>query len=126
MDAVGFQAMLKNWSLVMVGRESEVLPLLRAKDDMVYAIAEPPSWTEEIQREELHLAQKRISGFKLVLLGLRFLWDLLWQGACQSKSIFLPKVGVAKLMRQASEGMAIMAHPNKEKPFLREGDVLAA
>ncbi|RSL48697.1 hypothetical protein CEP54_012782 [Fusarium duplospermum] len=89
----------------MAGRESEVLPVLGAKDDMVYDIVEPPRGSEETGQEELHLAQKRTSGFKLVLFGLRFLWDLLWQGACQSKSIFLPQEAIAKLI---------------------EGDVLAA
>ncbi|EEU38068.1 uncharacterized protein NECHADRAFT_48023, partial [Fusarium vanettenii 77-13-4] len=126
MDAVGLQAMLKNWSLVMAGRESEVLPVLGARDDMVYGIVEPPTGTEEVEQEESHLAQKRISGFKLVLFGLRFLWDLLWQGVCQSKSIFLPKEAVAKLMRQALEEATITTPPTDEKPFVSEGDVLAA
>ncbi|KAJ4182349.1 hypothetical protein NW755_010398 [Fusarium falciforme] len=126
MDAVGFQAMLKNWSLVMAGRESEVLPVLRARDDMAYEIAEPPSGMEETAQEELHLAQKRISGLKLVLFGLWFLWDLLWQGACQSKSIFLPKEAVAKLMRQALGEAAVTTPPGDDKPFVSEGDVLAA
>ncbi|RTE74949.1 hypothetical protein BHE90_010579 [Fusarium euwallaceae] len=126
MDPVGFQAMLKNWSLVMAGRESEVLPVLGAKDDMVYDIVEPPGWTEETEQEESHLAQKRISDFKLVLFGLRFLWDLLWQGACQSKSIFLPKEAVAKLMRQTLEEITITTPLDDEGPFISEGDVLAA
>ncbi|RSM12798.1 hypothetical protein CDV31_006146 [Fusarium ambrosium] len=126
MDAVGFQAMLKNWSLMMAGRESEVLPVLRAKDDMVYDIVEPPGGTEETEQEESHLVQKRISDFKLVLFGLRFLWDLLWQGACQSKSIFLPKEAVAKLMRQTLEEITITTPLDDEGPFISEGDVLAA
>ncbi|KAM0424244.1 hypothetical protein ACHAPT_010616 [Fusarium lateritium] len=125
MDAVGVQAMLENWSLVVAGRDSEVLPVLGANDDVVYAVAEPPSRTEEVEpEEELRIASKRISGFMLILFGLRFLWDLLWQGACQTKCIFLPKRAVAKLMRQALEEIAIMSPPGDEKPFVSEGDSL--
>ncbi|KAJ4328444.1 hypothetical protein N0V84_001128 [Fusarium piperis] len=123
MDAAGFQAMLENWSLVMAGRESEVLPVLGARDDTVYAIAEPPVG---IEAEELHIASRRINGFRFILFILRFLWDLLWQGVCQPKCIFLPKYAVAKLMGQALEEIVITTPPGDEKPFISEGDVLAA
>lgn len=126
MDAGGFQAMLENWSLVMAGREAEVLPVLGARDGTVYAIAKPPAGVEAEPEEELHIAPRRINGFGLILFGLRFLWDLVWQGACQSKCIFLPKHAVKKLMRQALEEITITAPPGDEKPFVSEGDVLAA
>ncbi|KAF5013466.1 hypothetical protein FDECE_542 [Fusarium decemcellulare] len=129
MDALGLQVLLQNWSLVLAGRESEVAPILGARKDVIYDAAEPPSKTEAIEvepEEELHIAPKRVAGLSLVIFGLRFLWDLFWQGGIQTRTIFMPKEVMAKMRRRALEEIAATANPSDEKPFVSEGDVIAA
>ncbi|KAF4951702.1 hypothetical protein FSARC_12853 [Fusarium sarcochroum] len=123
MDAEGLQALLQNWSLVLAGRENEVVPLLGARQDVTCDIAETPV----DQDEDLHIAHKRVSGFKLFVFGMRFLWDLFWHGKPQYRTIFMPKATIAKVRNQALQEMT--ATPNvvgNEKPFISEGDVISA
>ncbi|KAM5350602.1 hypothetical protein ACJ41O_007107 [Fusarium nematophilum] len=129
MDALGLQVLLHAWSLVVAGRESEVLPILGAREDVIYGAAAPPEKSEEAAgevepEEELHIAPKRLQGLGLILFGLRFLWELFWQGTAQTRTVFLPREVVAKLRRRAMEEVASTPGASDEKPFLSEGDVL--
>ncbi|KAM0492309.1 hypothetical protein ACHAP8_009994 [Fusarium lateritium] len=129
MDAGGLQALLQNWSLVLAGRESEVSPVFGARKDVTNDIAEgrmeDPS--DGFVQEELEVAPKRIKGFKMFVFVMRFLWELLWYGKPESRTIFLPKTAVSRLRQEALEDLTITEGFNgDEKPFISEGDVLSA
>ncbi|KAL6914752.1 hypothetical protein FSST1_012512 [Fusarium sambucinum] len=129
MDAGGLQALLQNWSLVLAGRKSEVSPVFGARKDVTHDIAEgrmeDPS--EGFVQEELEIAPKRIKGFKMFVFVVRFLWELLWYGKPESRTIFLPKTAVSRLRQEALEDLTIAEVFNgNEKPFISEGDVLSA
>jgi hypothetical protein len=47
MDVMGQQALLRAWSLVLAGRESEVPPMLGAREDAVCVAADEPEELEE-------------------------------------------------------------------------------
>ncbi|KAF4457931.1 Chloramphenicol acetyltransferase-like domain protein [Fusarium austroafricanum] len=131
MDAGGLQALLQNWSLVLAGRESEVSPVLVARDDIARAIAKGLVDDEDLgkstQDEELKIAPKLLSGLQMLIFGIRFLWDLFWYGTAESRSIFLPKTTMDRLRREAMD--EITASPSTtevERPFISEGDVISA
>src|SRR4051812_31230521 len=97
MDVMGQQALLRGWSLVLAGRESEVPPMLGAREDVLCAAADAPMEKEE----EFMLAQKQLRGWGMLKFGLRFAWDMLWNQVVETRTIFLPKRVVAELRRQA-------------------------
>ncbi|KAJ4138541.1 hypothetical protein NW768_002381 [Fusarium equiseti] len=124
MDAGGLQALLHNWSLVLAGRESEVVPVLGAWRDVVYEVAKDPVGS---QQEELNILSKRIVGWKMFIFIVRFLWELLWYGKPTYRTIFLPKATIDRLRREAQEEIAESQGPvEDEKLFISEGDVLSA
>jgi len=121
MDVMGQQALLRGWSLVLAGRESEVPPMLGAREDAICAIADAP-----VEKpEEFKVGQKQLRGWSMVMFGLRFVWDLLWNPVVDTRTIFLPQRAVAQLQRQAQEDLVAQAGGEKE-PFVSEGDVLTA
>lgn len=123
MDVMGQQALLHSWSLVLAGRESEVPPLLDAREDSILAAAAAP--VKEGEQEEYVLSQKRLKGWSLAAFGLRWVGDLLWSRVFEERTIFLPKKVVAELRRQAQEDLAVL-NDAAEKPFISENDVLTA
>ncbi|PVH91151.1 hypothetical protein DM02DRAFT_546360 [Periconia macrospinosa] len=121
MDVMGQQALLRGWSLVLAGRESEVPPMLGAREDVLCAAADAPVEKEE----EFMLAQKQLRGWGMLKFGLRFAWDMLWNQVVETRTIFLPKRVVAELRRQAQGDLAAQDE-GEDKPFISEGDVLTA
>jgi hypothetical protein len=124
MDVMGQQALLRGWSLVLAGRESEVPPMLGAREDAICAAADAP--LEGREEEEFRLGQKRLRGWAMLMFGLRFAWDLLWNRVVETRTIFLPKRVVAELRHQAQDDLAAPDDSGREKPFVSEGDVLTA
>lgn len=121
MDVMGQQALLHSWSLVLAGRESEVPPLLGAREDVIRAASDAP--VEKI--EEYSLVPKRLKGWAMAVFTLRLFRDMLRDRDIETRTIFLPKRVMADLQLQAQIDLA--AHySGGEKPFVSEGDVLAA
>jgi hypothetical protein len=78
-----------------------------------------------VEKEEFKLGQKRLKGLGMLVFGMLFAWDLLWNRVVEERTIFLPKRVVAELRRQAQTDLA--GDPGTgEKPFISEGDVLTA
>lgn len=121
MDVMGQQALLRSWSLILAGRESEVPPMLGARQDAVCAAVDAPAEVEEA----FQLGKKRLGGWGMFLFGLRFAWDLLWNQTVETRTIFLPNAMVAELRRQAQDDLAA-EDGGEQKPFISEGDVLTA
>ena len=119
MDVMGQQALLHGWSLVLAGRESEVPPMLGAREDAICTAADAPG-----EKEEFKVGQKQLKGWAMLMFGLRFGWDLLWNRVVETRTVFLPKRVVAELRRQAEGDLA--AKDGGEKAFVSEGDVLTA
>jgi hypothetical protein len=111
MDVMGQQALLRGWSLVLANRESEVPPMLGAREDAICSAADAP-----VEKEEFKLGQKQLRGWATLKFGLRFTLDLLWNQVIETRTIFLPKRVVADLAAQ--DGW--------EETFISEGDMLTA
>ncbi|TVY80892.1 Transcriptional regulator sdnM, partial [Lachnellula suecica] len=112
MDAMGQQALLKGWSLVLAGREAEVLPLLGARVDAMSA-----SVGEE--GEGYRMAGKALKGWRMLKFGLRFGWGVVWGAAPETRSIFLPGSTVANLRLQAQRDI-------EKDAFVSDNDILTA
>jgi hypothetical protein len=121
MDVMGQQALLHSWSLVLAGRDSEVPPVLGAREDVICAAVDAAVEGEE----EYSLVGKRLKGWAMAMFGLRFAADLLWNRVVETRTIFLPKKTVAALQRQAQSELTVQ-DGGAEKPFISEGDVLTA
>lgn len=120
MDVMGQQALLRAWSLVLAGRESEVPPMLGAREDVLCAVADTA-----VEKEEFKLGQTRLKGWAMLKFGLRYAWDLWWDRSVETRTIFLPKRVVAELQLQA-QGDLTAQGDGEERPYLSEGDVLTA
>lgn len=107
MDVMGRQALLRGWSLVLAGRESEVPAFLGAREDAL---------AFDDNQEEYR--PKRLQGWGMFTFGLRFVSDLVWNRVVETRSIYLPKDAIAKLQRQAQDDLS--------GEFVSEGDVLTA
>ncbi len=121
MDVIGQQALLRGWSLVLAGREAEVPPMLSARED---AICEAADMTAEKGEEESRVWRKRLGGWGMLMFGLRFAWDLLWNPV-EARTLFLPKAAMDRL-RERARGDLSAEDGSGEESFVSEGDVLTA
>ncbi|KAK0726069.1 hypothetical protein B0H67DRAFT_481573 [Lasiosphaeris hirsuta] len=124
MDVMGQQALLRAWSLVLAGREDEVPPVLGAREDAICAAADA-STNKAGKNEEFGLGQKQLKGWAMLKFGFNFAWGMLWNHAVETRAVFLPKRVVAELRRLAQDDLDAK-DGDGEKPFVSEGDVLAA
>jgi len=121
MDVMGQSALLHAWSLVLAGREAEVLKVLGVHEDAVIAALEAPS----APVEEFKLGAKRLAGTSMLWFGARFGWDLLTNKTAETRTICLPKKFVEDLRQQAMSELA--AEQGEEKDiFISDGDALTA
>ncbi|KAK7428450.1 hypothetical protein QQZ08_005069 [Neonectria magnoliae] len=119
MDVMGQQALLHAWALVVAGREADVPPMLGAREDAVCAAVDASA-----EKEEFKMGRLRLKGWAMLVFGLRFAWDLLWNQVVETRSVYLPRSVVAGLRRQAEDDM--VAADGGGKPFVSDGDVLTA
>ncbi|KAF2730282.1 hypothetical protein EJ04DRAFT_545817 [Polyplosphaeria fusca] len=121
MDVMGQQALLRGWSLVLAGRDSEVPRMLGAQEDAICAAVDAAA-----EDEKFHLEHKQLKSWAMVTFGLRFAWDLVWNRVMQTRTVFLPKWAVAELRRKVQSDLAVSMDGKEETPFISEGDVLTA
>ncbi|KAH8707556.1 hypothetical protein GQ44DRAFT_817332 [Phaeosphaeriaceae sp. PMI808] len=108
MDVMGHQAFVNAWSLVLAGRESEVPPLLGAREDKLCAIID----ASVEKPEEYMLKSKQLKGLAMLKFG-------------HTRTICLTKKVVADLRLQAQTDLANLSSGEKV-PFISDGDVLTA
>ncbi|KAL3481524.1 hypothetical protein BJX99DRAFT_253448 [Aspergillus californicus] len=125
MDVMGQKAILHAWSLVLANRESEVPPLLGARDDALCAAADASADTPTQKNEESKLAQKQLKGWAMLKFGLLFAWDMFWNPVVEARTICLPEKAMAELRRQAQEDLQVQGG-GEEPPFVSDGDLLTA
>jgi hypothetical protein len=124
MDVMGNQNLLRAWSLVLAGRESEVPPVLSARQDKLKALTDDATQAPE----EYILKAKQLKGLSMVKFGARFAWDMLTGPAPKTQTIYLPKDIVAKLRVETEKDLPTQKNDGgiDEKPFVSDGDVLTA
>ncbi|CAH0050521.1 unnamed protein product, partial [Clonostachys solani] len=95
MDMVGMATVIQAWSLVLAGREDEILTLDGVRDDPLYQATLKPA------AERFALEPYMLIGLRLFLLLSRFLCDILFGGLRENRILYLPQKSVQNLHSQA-------------------------
>ena len=119
MDAMGLQALLRNWSLVLNDRAGDVLPVIGVKDDPLQELLSKDTGPPE----DSVLEKLSIGWLGVGVMLLRIIWMLLWNSGLEKRIIVLPQDSMDRLCAQARSDLATQSG---QKPFISEGDVLAA
>jgi hypothetical protein len=120
MDVMGQQALLRGWSMMLAGRQSDVPPVLGAREDEICAVQ-----TGHAEREEFKLREKVMGAWGLITFGVQFALDLVRNPVVETQTIFLPQSAVAKLRQQAEMDLS-PSGGDKPPPFVSDGDILTA
>ena len=119
MDVMGQQALLRAWSSVLAGRESDVPPLLGARLDALSSAA-----GEKMQEETFKYASKQLRGWDLFIFGLRFAWNMMYY-TVEEHTVYVPKSLMVELRHEAERDLAA-ADGGEDKLFVSDGDLLTA
>lgn len=124
-DMGGLAAIVSAWSLVLAGRKDEVPPLAGWRSDPMAALYKPEV-TKEAPLEEAGLASKLLTGWRLAVFGIRFLFESYWY-TYNSRIVSIPRKTIDALIAQArSQLPQIVDAKTAEKPFISENDVIVA
>lgn len=122
-DATGILELFRNWSLVLAGRVDEVRPLLGAREDIILLAENSEA---ESDREKLEILPKRLTGLKLILWAVRYIWHQFRSPALVSKTVFLPKEILCRLKSQMQHEIDEMPLSEGKATSASENDMLTA
>lgn len=129
-SALGRQALMKAWSLVMAGRDDEVPPMSSAMDDPMEKLGRldtPPSEQEPFVLEQQN---KRLHGLSFFKLALSTVWEMYWRPYMDVRIMFLPADFIARLRKTALQDLQSdqkgPVDASAPPPFVSEGDVISA
>lgn len=114
-DAMGMKVMLDAWTLVLEGREDDIVPPFGFDREVLGELGTHPTRPHA-------LADKLMTTSQLVMYGLRNVADMTLR-AKENRMVCIPAAFVEKLRAEAAEDLAA---EGQEKTWVSEGDVLAA
>ncbi|KAK9783642.1 hypothetical protein SCAR479_00201 [Seiridium cardinale] len=118
-DALGSQGVVKNWTLILQGREAEVIPLHGVEKDPLAELGKHP-------REVHKLTDRRMGMPTLVGYVLKNIVDLGFRGK-ENRIACIPAAFIQKLRSDALQELTSDTSLEDGKGlFLSEGDVLVA
>ena len=121
-DAMGIKALFDAWSLVLQGREDQILPLHGVEADPMVTLGTRP--TEPYQH-----AEKQLSSWQMMIFGLRYAFDQTFRRSKEeTRVICLPAAYVQSLREAALADIKATntGEGDGDTPFVSEGDVLCA
>ena len=122
LDGMGRRAFLDAWSLVLQGREDEVIPVHGVETDPMATLETHP--TKPYQH-----AGKQFSTWQMFIFGLRYAFDqIFWRPKDESRVICVPAAYVQSLGNTARVDITAANHGEngESMPFVSEGDILCA
>lgn len=124
MDAVGLQALMRNWSLVVNDKPEQIQPVLGAHTDFVQKAVDQDC---EL-KEPLFIEKMALGVWGIVLFLFRFMYIKLWEPAFEERTMLLPQETVDKLCAEARTDLVNNGNEKSKQTvaFISEGDVLAA
>lgn len=117
MDAVGLQALVQNWSLIVNGKVEHVVPLLGTHVDPITEAVD----AETEPKEELLVEKLSLGPIAALMVGLRLIWDLLWAPKLEERLLALSPETMDRLCQRARQDVA---KGEDQNAFVSEGDVL--
>lgn len=132
MDAAAYGQMLRAWSLVLAGRESEVPPVFDLRRDALQEMEEAAA--KEFKPEPLVHGQPELTGWRFIYLLAISYWGILFGPAMQKRAIFIPRATCDRFVRSVKAGVAsipVTATPggggdSTSNWFVGENDILIA
>ncbi|KAH7184773.1 uncharacterized protein B0J16DRAFT_286225 [Fusarium flagelliforme] len=105
------------WSLSLAGRMSEIPPMLSTGDDPMATAGSDPAFTQSHPLEE-----QQVTGWRIYLFAIYYIFGLIWWRTIESKAIFLPGVYAKQLRRSALDSLG------EDNPdlFVSESDAIVA
>ncbi|RSM00556.1 hypothetical protein CDV31_011722 [Fusarium ambrosium] len=116
-DAMGKKALLTAWSLILQGRQDEILPLHGAGSDPLTELGCHPT-------EPHKLADRQLSTLGLVRYGLNHITEFALRGN-ETRIVCVPAAFMDKLREEAMRDFSVDSSSD-EDTFLSEGDILCA
>ncbi|KAF2470369.1 uncharacterized protein BDR25DRAFT_34308 [Lindgomyces ingoldianus] len=143
LDAMGRNQLLRAWSAMLEGREQDIPDLYGYDFDPLATLGAPKSLPDskledndaDEEEEPFVLAHKMLKGWKMLLFAFRFVWDLTMHRAEHQRMICIPPSFLSNLKTSAMADLKNISplsivmdtsNPSFSKPFLSDGDILAA
>lgn len=125
-DAVGLSTLIKNWCKILAGRpeEVDVFP----ESDPLDSVGDANGG----QVEEHILTKYKLAGWSMLIFIFNFVYDIVFGPKMETRAIFLPEKSVVALKETTVASIpSNLSGQGKgrgaaEKPFISEGDVIAA
>ncbi|KAK2603910.1 hypothetical protein QQS21_003945 [Conoideocrella luteorostrata] len=133
-DAFGIRVLLHSWSLVLAGRESDVPPVLSAKQDIAYEVekqinqgdVEHPSI---VPAQDLIINKHRMSKGQLLQFLVRYMCSAYGKQGFERRLVYLPKRAVDALVdttRQEADNSSVEMGVKEEGLYISRGDAITA
>lgn len=119
---MGRYALVQAWSQVLAGKESEVVPLLGARENVLDPLYEDAG--PDVEEEPYALADQMLGPWQMLMFVLYFFIDVLWTSRVL-RTIVLPQPAVATLVQEARDDVSKI-HVESGPAFVSTGDVLTA
>ncbi|KAI1204079.1 uncharacterized protein F4807DRAFT_449024 [Annulohypoxylon truncatum] len=119
-DTMGHAAFLRAWLLVLNGRDDEVPEFHGYESDPLGALGSQPV-------ERYKYADKQFGTWHVIILGLRYAWDRLWDPKAEDggRTIFVPAAYAQQLCETARSELKAL-QTKGEVSFISEGDIICA
>lgn len=136
LDAMGRSALLRAWMAVLDGREEDVPNFVGYDTDPLADLGKAGATAT---KEEFVLKDKRLGFWSKLRFVFNYLWEIYWYPAAEGRVVCMPTSYFSKIKAQAFADLesldpAQVTYTNnttakadgKPKPFLSDGDIVAA
>ncbi|KAL8832589.1 MAG: hypothetical protein Q9191_000158 [Dirinaria sp. TL-2023a] len=121
LDAMGRKALLDAWSLMLQGRDDQVLALYGVETDPLATLGSRPV-------EPYRHSCRQLGTWQMMIFGLRYAFDqIFWRPRHESRIICVPAAYMQLLRNTALNDISSIERDRSDTPpFVSEGDVLCA
>lgn len=120
-DALGVSKLVQNWCKVLAGRINEVDAF--SENDPLDTVSTVSGKDKDAEKHVL--SAYKLAGWSMIVFALNFVYDLIFGPKMETRAIFLPERSVTTL-KQTTIASIPSNTRTTEKPFISEGDLIAA
>lgn len=125
-DALGVSKLVENWCRILADRPNEVDAF--SENDPLDTLSNASGKDKDSEKHVL--SPHKLGGWFMIVFALNFVYDLVFGPKMETRAIFLPESYVTALKQTTIASIpsdtGIQSNGTTEKPFVSEGDVIAA
>lgn len=125
-DALGVSKLVENWCKILAGRPDEVDAF--SENDPLDTVGTVDGKDKDSEKHVL--SPYKLAGWSMIVFALNFVYDLIFGPKMETRAIFLPERSVTTLKQTTVASIpsdtGSQSNGTNEKPFVSEGDVIAA